>query len=150
MPVLEKGSLTMKIPKIFVLEKDLDEKVQELAQEVYNQNINLEERAFLEERLQEGYLTELKEKREKWRTGNHLNMPGTDKISPKRLVFNATMMVLSMVGTLYLFEGISDYLPNYVMIPSFFASMVGFPMITYKTIAEVMIRCDTWKKYKKR
>lgn len=135
----------MKIPTTFLPErKNLEEKTLELSVNNYEKKLNLEERAM----LKEDYHTELNEKRKKWGVGDHLNIPGTDKISPKRLIFNTVMMGVSAVGVLYLCKEISDYVPNYIIIPSFFMSIVGFPMATYKTIAEVMIRYDTWKKYK--
>ncbi len=139
----------MKIPKTFLPENnDLDKKVQELAQEEYKQNINLEERAFLEERLQENYLGELKEKRKNWKVGDHLNMPDTNKISSKRFVFNSAMMLASVAGSVYLFSELREQIPSYLQFPSVFAFMLGLPAVTYKTIAEVMIRYDTRKKYK--
>lgn len=134
----------MKIPKTFIPEKDLEEKILELSIDTPEKVLNPEENAM----LKEDYYVDLKKKRKKWGTGDHLNRPGTDKTSPKRLIFNSGMMLVSMAGAVYLCKELSDYLPNYIIIPSFFGSIVGFPMATYKIISEFMIRYDAWKEYK--
>ncbi|MBM3200676.1 hypothetical protein FJZ53_07080 [Candidatus Woesearchaeota archaeon] len=136
----------MKIPGTFMPEKDLEEKVIEFSIEKPVKKQNIEETAM----IREEYHLELSKKRKNWKTGDHLNRPGTGKTSPKRLIFNSAMMLASMAGAVYLGKEFSDSLPDYILIPYFFGSMFGFPMATYKIISEVMIRYDAWKEYKEK
>ena len=138
----------MKIPSIFVPEKDLEEKIIDLSAEKTVKAVNVEEQAKYNDMLEEEYNRELKKKRKRWHTGDHLNRPGTERISPKRLLFNIGMMGLSIAGAVYLGREIQGSIPNYILIPYAFGSIVAFPMATYKIISEAMIRYDVWKDYK--
>lgn len=145
----------MKIPKTFLPEKDLEEKIESLAKKSYPIMPAIEEKIDTQEFYQ---LQELKSRWKKWGTGVHLNKPGTDKKSFYRLSVNTLVIASAVAVSTYLGIELNDYLKDYFPRSCYNQAMrwyyiiwiLGSIPLAYRGMAEFFMRYDLWKYNKRR
>lgn len=146
----------MKIPKTFVPENSLEEKVESLAKDSYPTKPVIEESIDTQELYQ---LQELKSRWKKWGKGDHLNKPGTDKVSFYRLGINTLVMFSTVAASTYLGMELGDYIKvndfprlyyTIAVSSAVIFGLLGSVLLSYRGMAELFMRYDLWKYEKKR